>query len=172
MGYIVHRVHTERRLPISISGVHPITMEKSALAGEAWAGGAHCRPTPFLPFTITYKVAVYAPAERTDTLSLFHLYPICTLWYSEKNPFQISISCRRRHGVRPSTRGRVPPSEEQDQGDPQEWRRWRRRRRWRQPGRRQRRPAWGTPAEGTAECGAATLGGEVGAGEETPPSAT
>jgi hypothetical protein len=23
---------------------------------------------------------VYAPAERADTLPLFHLYPICTLW--------------------------------------------------------------------------------------------
>jgi hypothetical protein len=27
--------------------------------------------------TITYKVAVYAPAERADTLPEFHLYPIC-----------------------------------------------------------------------------------------------
>ncbi len=44
------------------------------------AGGG-CTPTPFHPFTMTYKVAVYAPAERVDTLSLFHLYPICTLWW-------------------------------------------------------------------------------------------
>jgi hypothetical protein len=29
---------------------------------------------PFTLFTITYKVAVYAPAERADTLTLFHLY--------------------------------------------------------------------------------------------------
>jgi hypothetical protein len=29
--------------------------------------------------TITYKFAVYAPAERADTLSLFHLYHICTI---------------------------------------------------------------------------------------------
>jgi hypothetical protein len=36
-----HRVHTEWRLPIS--GVHPIMMEKPALAGEG--GGA--RPPPF-----------------------------------------------------------------------------------------------------------------------------
>ncbi len=39
-------------------------------------------PTPFLPITITYKVAVYATAERADTRHLFHfLYPLCgTLW--------------------------------------------------------------------------------------------
>jgi hypothetical protein len=45
-------------------------MEKSALAGE----GGGCTPTPFQPITITYKVAVYAPAERADALKLFHLY--------------------------------------------------------------------------------------------------
>ncbi len=69
-----HRVpvHTEWRLPIY--NVHPIMIEKSALAGE----GGGCTATPFQPITITYKVAVYAPAERTDTLPLFHLYPICT----------------------------------------------------------------------------------------------
>jgi hypothetical protein len=33
------------------------------------------RPPPVTLFTITYKVAVYAPAERADTLLLFHLYP-------------------------------------------------------------------------------------------------
>jgi hypothetical protein len=36
-------------------------------------GGA--RPSPFTLFTITYKVAVYAPAERADILPLFLLYP-------------------------------------------------------------------------------------------------
>jgi hypothetical protein len=73
MGYIFHRVHTEWQL--SLSSVRPITMEKSALAGE----GGGCMPTPLQPITITYKVAVYAPAERTDTLSLFHPYPVCTV---------------------------------------------------------------------------------------------
>ncbi len=38
-------------------------MENSALAGEG-----ECTPTPFQPITITYKVAVYAPAEWADTL--------------------------------------------------------------------------------------------------------
>jgi hypothetical protein len=71
MCYTFHRVHTEWRLPIS--SVRPITMEKSALAGEGWG----CTPTPLQPITITYTVAVYAPAERTDTLPLFHLYPMC-----------------------------------------------------------------------------------------------
>ena len=35
-------------------------------------GGA--RPPPFITFTLTSKVAVYAPAEWADTLTLFHLY--------------------------------------------------------------------------------------------------
>jgi len=43
---------------------------KSALAGED--GGA--RPSSFTLSTIMYKVAVYTPAERADTLTLFHVY--------------------------------------------------------------------------------------------------
>jgi hypothetical protein len=35
-------------------------------------GGA--RPPPFTLSTITYKVAVYAPAEWADMLTLFNLY--------------------------------------------------------------------------------------------------
>jgi hypothetical protein len=35
-------------------------------------GGA--RPPPFITFTLTSKVAVYAPAVWADTLTLFHLY--------------------------------------------------------------------------------------------------
>jgi hypothetical protein len=35
-------------------------------------GGA--RPPPLITFTLTSKVAVYAPAEWADTLTLFHLY--------------------------------------------------------------------------------------------------
>jgi hypothetical protein len=35
-------------------------------------GGA--RPPPFTTFTLTSKVAVYAPAKWADTLTLFHLY--------------------------------------------------------------------------------------------------
>ncbi len=73
-----HRVHSEWRW--QISGVHPIWMEKSALVGE----GRGCTPTPFHPFTITYKVAGYAPAERADTLPVFHLYPMCTLWLRQR----------------------------------------------------------------------------------------
>jgi hypothetical protein len=42
---------------------------KLALADEV--GGA--RPPPLITFTITSKVAVYAPAELADTLTLFHL---------------------------------------------------------------------------------------------------
>ena len=46
---------------------------KSALAGEV--GG--CTPTLFQPHV---QVAVNAPAEMADTLPVFNLYPICTLW--------------------------------------------------------------------------------------------
>ncbi len=42
---------------------------KLVLAGE---GGGAC-PPPFITFTITGKVAVYAPAEWAETLTLFHL---------------------------------------------------------------------------------------------------
>jgi hypothetical protein len=52
-------------------------MVKSASAiSMVRVGGT--RPPPFTLFTITYKVAFYAPAERADTLPVFHLYPICT----------------------------------------------------------------------------------------------
>jgi hypothetical protein len=33
------------------------------------------RPPPYTFATIKYKVAVYAPSDRADTLHLFHLYP-------------------------------------------------------------------------------------------------
>ncbi len=36
-------------------------------------GGGGARPPPFTTFTITSKVAVFAPAEWPDTLTLFHL---------------------------------------------------------------------------------------------------
>jgi hypothetical protein len=45
-------------------------MEKLAQADE----GVGSRPPPFTTVTITYKVAVYAPAEWANTLTLFHLY--------------------------------------------------------------------------------------------------
>jgi hypothetical protein len=38
-------------------------------------GGCTVHPPPFIRFTITYKVAVYAPTERAVTLPVFHLYP-------------------------------------------------------------------------------------------------
>jgi len=61
-----HRVHTEW-----LSGVHSIMKENQPGDGEG--GGAGARPYPFTTFTITRKVAVYAPAEWADTLTLFHL---------------------------------------------------------------------------------------------------
>ncbi len=64
-----HRVHTEWQLPLS--GVHSIIMEKLSQPGE----GGGCSPPPFTISNITYKVVVYAPAERADILPLFQLYP-------------------------------------------------------------------------------------------------
>ncbi len=52
-----------------LSGVHSVMRVKLALAGE----GGGCTPTPFITFNITSYVAVYAPAEWADTLTLFHL---------------------------------------------------------------------------------------------------
>ncbi len=43
-------------------------------------GGGGARSPPFTISTITYKVEVYDSAERADTLPLFLLYPLCTLW--------------------------------------------------------------------------------------------
>jgi hypothetical protein len=37
-------------------------------------GCIYAHPPPFTIVTITDKVAVYAPAERAETLTLFHLY--------------------------------------------------------------------------------------------------
>ncbi len=48
---------------------HSMMMAKLAQAGESECA----RPPSFILFTITYKVAVYAPAEWADTLTLFHL---------------------------------------------------------------------------------------------------
>ena len=69
-GLWFHRVHTEWQRPLS--GAHSIMMEKSAQAG---GGGGCTRPPPFTISTVTYKVVVYATAERADTLPLFLLYP-------------------------------------------------------------------------------------------------
>jgi hypothetical protein len=42
----------------------------------------HAQPlSAYYHDTFTYKVAVYAPAEMADTLPVFHLNPICTLWF-------------------------------------------------------------------------------------------
>jgi hypothetical protein len=59
--------------------------EKLAQASE----GKGCTPTSFLykVFTITYKVAMYATAERADRYTpLISYLPVCTLWF-------VSSSC-------------------------------------------------------------------------------
>jgi hypothetical protein len=52
-------------------------MEKLAHSGE----GEGTRPPPFTTFTVTYKVAVYAPAEWADTLTLFSSLPIYSIYF-------------------------------------------------------------------------------------------
>jgi hypothetical protein len=59
-------------------------MEKLAKAGEGEGGGA--RPPPFTVSIITYKVVVYAPVERADTLLLYIL-------------FDNSAACAYRHTI-------------------------------------------------------------------------
>jgi hypothetical protein len=59
-------------------------IEKSAKSGE---GMGSERPPPFTISTITlYKVVVYAPAERADTLPL---YLLNTYMYSVVRPFDL-----------------------------------------------------------------------------------
>ncbi len=88
-----HRVHTEWQRPLS--GLKSILMEKLA---QASVGGGAC-PLPFTIFTITYKVAVYvyAPAERADKLTLFHLYPyvLCGQYSVGCSIFYIVIGVQR-----------------------------------------------------------------------------
>jgi hypothetical protein len=52
-------------LQLLVSGVHSVMRVKSVLAGEG--GGCTARPPPLITFTLTSKVAVYAPAEWADT---------------------------------------------------------------------------------------------------------
>ncbi len=62
-----HRVHRVITSAFWLTFSHE---GKISLAGGV--GGA--RPPPFITFTITSKVAVYAPVEWADTLTLFHFY--------------------------------------------------------------------------------------------------
>ncbi len=73
IGCPLHRVHTEWQSPLS--GVHSIMMEKLAWPGEGGECTAH--PPSFTIFIITFKVVVYASAERADMyiILLFLLYP-------------------------------------------------------------------------------------------------
>jgi hypothetical protein len=68
-----HRVHTE--LQSTLSGEHSIMMEKLAQFGE---GGGACQPS-FTISTITYKVLVYALAEKATHYPYFYSTPICIL---------------------------------------------------------------------------------------------
>ncbi len=67
------------------SGVNSVMMEKSAKHG----GVGDARPPPFTISTITYKVVVYALAERADTLHLFLPYPYI---------YSVGKTARRRWG--------------------------------------------------------------------------
>ncbi len=73
IGVRDHRVHTEWQWPFS--NVHSIMMEKSAQPG---AGGGDVRPSPFTIYITTYKVVVYAPAERADPYTLPYIWTLCS----------------------------------------------------------------------------------------------
>ncbi len=82
--------HTEWQRPLS--GVHSIMMEKSAQAGE---GGVGARPPPLTISTITYKVVMYAPAQKADTLHLFLLYPYMYSLLCGHSYIQVYTKCQR-----------------------------------------------------------------------------
>ncbi len=65
-----HRVHTEWQLPLS--GVNSIMRENQPWLVRVQGGAC---PLAFTISTIMYKVVMYAPAERADTLPLFLIYP-------------------------------------------------------------------------------------------------
>ncbi len=64
----------------------------------------HAPPPPFTTFTITSKVAVYAPAEWADTLTLFHLYQytICTLLVSQFGSRRFKTIATKKQKIRNS----------------------------------------------------------------------
>ncbi len=72
-GGVGNRVHTEWQLPLS--GGHSIMMEKFAQPGEVGGAPLHAHPLSLYLPSHTYKVVVYAPARRADTLTPFLLYP-------------------------------------------------------------------------------------------------
>ncbi len=85
-------------------------MEKSALAGHG-VGGARPRPPSFTLFTITYKVAVYAPTERADILPLFHLYPnMYSVDLMEKKSWLKRWRTRQRDDQRSAGGSRASPA--------------------------------------------------------------
>ncbi len=54
---------------------HRVAIADFWRTSHRWWGWGGVDAHPSQPNTITYKVAVYAPAERADTLPLFLLYP-------------------------------------------------------------------------------------------------
>ncbi len=84
---------------MQISGVPSIMMEKSALAGEG--GGCTPGPPSFTLFTVMYKVVVYAPAKRADTLPppyfISTLYVFCGAGHGNQK--------EKQHGARASKKG-------------------------------------------------------------------
>ncbi len=64
--YTVHWIKTQSTHREAIDDFRRTSHLLSALAGE----GGGCKPTPFQPITMMYKVAVYAPAEWADKLHL------------------------------------------------------------------------------------------------------
>jgi hypothetical protein len=63
---------------------------------------------PLSIFTIRYKVAVYAPTERADTLPVFHsslpyMYSVAETYYPSSNMIKMSLSsfnCQPSHKIK------------------------------------------------------------------------
>ncbi len=72
------------------------------------------RPPSFTLFNIMYKVVVYAPAKRADTLPLFHLFPICILLSRSVVPSTgKGRDCECRKGVEEIDQGHYQDQEQE-----------------------------------------------------------
>ncbi len=113
---------------LPISGEHPIMMEKSALAGEGDGVHAHSLSAYYHHVRTkkiiekkywqekedqlerrSYQVAVYAPAEWADTLTLFHLYQYIYSVVETDLVFPVGV-VPPEPGFRPSRLARWPSS--------------------------------------------------------------
>ena len=78
---------------------HSIMMEKLAQPGKVGGEGCGARPPLFTINTIMYKVVVYAPAKRAETLLLFLLYSFLYTVFDAQSGQLKGKSGNMRHAV-------------------------------------------------------------------------